>query len=194
MATPPSNDDDHARRSPTHDGGSLRVDPARFDAVYRETAGPTLRALRRLLPSEAVDDAFQDTFLVVARRLDEFEGRSKLSTWVYGIAVRVAKDHRRTRARGLRKHGALEAEPPPELAPSPERELERVRGARALHGILDAMDDDQREVFVLVDLEGLSVPEVATLLDLNTNTAYGRLRAARQAFDASVRRLHARER
>jgi RNA polymerase sigma-70 factor, ECF subfamily len=53
--------------------------------------------------------------------------------------------------------------------------------------ILDTMDDEKRAVFALVELEQLSVPEVAKLLDLNLNTTYSRLRIARQVFESRVR-------
>jgi RNA polymerase sigma-70 factor (ECF subfamily) len=126
----------------------------------------------------------QDVYVVVARRLDEFEGRSRLSTWVYGIVMRVAADHRRARARRLRRERALGREPLPEPAPSPEREVLRDEQRKMLHAILDAMRDELRDVFVLAELEQLPGPEIAALLELNPNTMHGRLRAARQEFEA----------
>ena len=54
-------------------------------------------------------------------------------------------------------------------------------------GVLEQMDEDKRIVFALVELEQLAVPEVARMLDLKLNTAYSRLRLARQAFELAVR-------
>ncbi|MCA9535022.1 MAG: sigma-70 family RNA polymerase sigma factor [Myxococcales bacterium] len=158
-------------------------DASRFDAVYRETSAFVLRSLRRLVASDSVDDAFQDVYLVVARRLGEFEGRAKLTTWVYGIVLRVAADHRRAHARRARRMSAVAQEPAPEAPASPEHAARMAEGRRLLHRILDAMEDPLREVFVLVELEQVPGPEVATLLELNPNTMHSRLRAARARFD-----------
>ncbi len=158
-------------------------DARRFDAVYRETSAFVLRSLRRLVADEAVDDAFQDVYLVVARRLGEFEGRSKLSTWVYGIVLRVAADHRRSHARRQRRMSAAGNEPAPEPPETPEQAARLSEGRRLLHRILDAMEDPLREVFVLVELEQVAGPEVAALLELNPNTMHSRLRSARARFE-----------
>lgn len=163
--------------------GPMVVDARRFDAVYRETSSFVLRALRRLLPDDVVDDAFQDVFFVVARRLDEFEGRSRMTTWMYGIILRVASDHRRARRRRMRREDALAAEPRPEASASPEAEARAAQGRRILRRILDAMEDDLRDVFVLAEIEQVPGPEIATILELNPNTMHSRLRAARMRFE-----------
>jgi RNA polymerase sigma-70 factor (ECF subfamily) len=185
-------DDERSLADEARAEGPLAVDPIRFDAVYRETAPLVLRTLRRLLPSDCIDDAVQDVFLVVARRLHEFEGRSRTSTWVYGIVIRVAADHRRSRRRRLRREGALALEPAPEALPSPERLAQRAEGQRILHRILDAMEDDLRVVFVLAEIEQVPGPEIAVLLSLNPNTMHSRLRAARAEFE-SLRKRFAHE-
>jgi RNA polymerase sigma-70 factor (ECF subfamily) len=173
--------------------GPLRVDAVRFDAVYRETSPLVFRALRRLVPESCIDDAVQDVFLVVARRLDEFEGRSKASTWVYGIVLRVAADHRRAHKRRKRREQALAMEPEPEPVASPEAAHRDAEARRILHSILDAMDDELREVFVLTEIEQLPGPEIASLLGLNPNTMYSRLRTARAEFEAIMKRMRAME-
>jgi len=170
---------DHVRAE-----GPIVVDPLRFDAAYRETSALVLRALRRLLSEEDVDDAFQDVYVVVARRLGDFEGRSLVSTWVYGIVLRVAADHRRSRRRRMRREDALAAEPPPEPVSSPESAARAAEGRRILHRILEAMEDDLRDVFVLAEIEQVPGPEIATILELNPNTMHSRLRAARARFES----------
>lgn len=130
----------------------------------------------------------QDVFLVVARKLPEFEGRSRMSTWVYGIVLRVAADHRRAHRRRVRREDALALEPAPECAPSPEHAAVRAEGKRVLHAILDAMSDEHREVFVLAEIEQVPGPEIAELLALNTNTMHSRLRAARAEFEGLRKR------
>lgn len=142
------------------------------------------------MPESAVEDAAQDVFLVVYRRWGEFLGRSTLSTWIYGIVLRVAQDHRRA----VRRHAARverAAHLPEEtssLGADPEAEMEQREAARRLHHILDQLDDDQRTVLVLVALEGLAVSEVAAAIGINVNTCHSRLRLARKAFETMVQR------
>lgn len=193
MATEREDDDERTIADEARAQGPIRVDPARFDAVYRETSPLVFRALRRLVPESCVDDAVQDVFLVVARKLDEFEGRSKTSTWVYGIVLRVAADHRRAYKRRKRREQALALEPEPEPVASPEAAHRNAEGKRILHAILEAMDDDLREVFVLTEIEQLPGPEIASLLGLNPNTMYSRLRTARAEFEAIMKRMRASE-
>ena len=73
------------------------------------------------------------------------------------------------------------------------RVFERAEAARMLHAILDSMDEEKREVFVLSELEQLSIPDAAEALSVNVNTAYARLRAAKQIFESAVSRLRARD-
>ena len=193
MATERDDDDERSIADEARADGPIRVDPARFDAVYRETSALVFRALRRLVPESCIDDAVQDVFLVVARRLDDFEGRSKTSTWVYGIVLRVAADHRRAHKRRKRREQALAQEPEPEPVASPEAAHRSAEARRILHGILDSMDDDLREVFVLAEIEQLPGPEIATLLGLNPNTMYSRLRTARAEFEGIMKRMRATE-
>lgn len=193
MATERDDDDERSIADAARADGPIRVDPARFDAVYRETSALVFRALRRLVPESCIDDAVQDVFLVVARRLDDFEGRSKTSTWVYGIVLRVAADHRRAHKRRKRREQALAQEPEPEPVASPEAAHRSAEARRILHGILESMDDDLREVFVLAEIEQLPGPEIATLLGLNPNTMYSRLRTARAEFEGIMKRMRATE-
>jgi RNA polymerase sigma-70 factor (ECF subfamily) len=69
----------------------------------------------------------------------------------------------------------------------------RGEGQRLLHAVLESLEDDQREVFVLCELEQLSAPEIASALEVNVNTVYSRLRAARQSFEAALKRVRSRD-
>lgn len=173
------------------DGKAPREPTARapLDAaeVYREHFALVWRSLAQLgVPEAHLEDAAQSVFLVVTRRLHEFEGRASLRTWLYRIALRVASDTRRSlRRRGAEPLADLE---PPDPAPNPEAQCE-ARQARALVlRLLDALSEERRAVFVLTELEQLSMPEVAEVLGLNVHTAASRLRAARADFDAALRR------
>lgn len=153
-----------------------------FDEVYAAHFPFVWRVLRTLGVSDAaLEDAAQDVFVVVHRRLPEFEGRAAITTWLFAIARRVASTHRRARTN----------EPLPEVEPAGASDtfaaFSRAQAAATVMSILDTLDEDKRIVFALVELEGLSVPEVARMLELNLNTAYSRLRLARHAFELAVR-------
>jgi RNA polymerase sigma-70 factor (ECF subfamily) len=171
---------DPAGRSALHVRSEAAV-PS-FDDVYTDHFAFVWRILRTLgVPEAGLDDAAQDVFVVVHRRLPEFEGRAAITTWLFAIARRVASSHRR-------KQGRTEAlDEEPAGAADTFAAFSRAQAAATVMQILDTMDEDKRIVFALVELEQLSVPEVARLLDLNLNTAYSRLRLARHAFEQAVR-------
>lgn len=163
-----------------------------FTAVYDEHFAFVWRSLRRLgVPDRLLDDAAQDVFIVVHRRLGEFEGRSTLKSWLFAIARRVAHDHRRRVGRKERTEELPEAVA--DLHGStPAADAERAQAVKVLHEILGSLDDDKREVFVLAELEQMTVPEIADAIGANINTVYSRLRVARQSFEQAVARRLAR--
>jgi RNA polymerase sigma-70 factor (ECF subfamily) len=156
-----------------------------FDEVYAAHFAFVWRVLRTFgVPDAALEDAAQDVFVVVHRRLPEFEGRSAITTWLFAIARRIASAQRRKGG----KDGRTEPLADEPAGPTDTfAAFSRAQAAATVLSILDTMDEDKRVVFALVELEQLSVPEVARMLDLNLNTAYSRLRLARQAFELAVR-------
>jgi RNA polymerase sigma-70 factor, ECF subfamily len=161
-----------------------------FDEVYATHVAFVWRVLRTFGLSEAqLEDAVQDVFLVVHRRLPEWEGRAAITTWLFAIARRVAASHRRRAGGALGAQGARTEELVEEPAGDDDTfaAMSRAQAAAMVFSILQQLDEDKRIVFALVELEQLSVPEVARMLDLNLNTAYSRLRLARHAFEVAVR-------
>jgi RNA polymerase sigma-70 factor (ECF subfamily) len=141
--------------------------------------------MRRLAPSEAdADDLTQEVFVVVHRKLSGFEGRSKLSTWIYGICVRVAADHRR-RAH-VRHETTGVAIPESEVAHVQADALEAADARQALNALLAKLDEDKRAVFVLFELEEQSMAEVAAAVGVPLQTAYARLYAARRIIQEAL--------
>ncbi len=174
-----------------------RPDVPSFEDVYDEHAEMVWRSLRRLGVAESsIDDALQEVFLVVYRRLHEFEGRSSLKTWLFGIVIGVARNQRRS-VRRRAPEGALASEVDDELPSpsgrSPEGNAQAAEAVRTLHALLDELDEDKRQVFVMADLEEMSAPEIAAALNLNVNTVYARIRAARLAFEQAVARFRSKE-
>lgn len=174
-------------------GAARAVCVPAFDDVYREFFPFVWRGARRLgVGDAALDDVVQEVFVIVHRRLHTFEGRSSLSTWLFGITLRVVRDHRRHAAR-RRERETVDPDSLHCAAPGPSELLEREQARRRLHAILDELPDERREIFVMADLEKLPMGDVAALLGINVNTGYARLRAARQAFEAALRRHQARD-
>lgn len=155
--------------------------PPEFQLIYLEYGPFVWRAMSYLgVPVSDVEDACQQVFLVVLRKLAEFEGNSAIKTWIYGICLRVASE-RRKRASASRE--APSAEPPEEeVEPAQEAELERQQTRKRLTSALAQLDEDQREVFVLYEIEQLTMKEVARTVACPLFTAYSRLRLARAAM------------
>jgi RNA polymerase sigma-70 factor (ECF subfamily) len=160
-----------------------------FDEIYAAHFAFVWRLLRTFgVADAALDDAAQDVFVVVHRRLPEFEGRAAVTTWLFAIARRVAGSYRRRRTTET-----LDPAHEPAGTSDTFAALSRAEATQTVLAILDMLDEDKRMVFALVELEQLSVPEVAKLLDINLNTAYSRLRLARQAFETAVKTRLARK-
>jgi RNA polymerase sigma-70 factor (ECF subfamily) len=158
-----------------------------FEAIYAEHVDMVWRSLRSLgVPEASVEDATQDVFLVVHRRLPEFAERSSVRTWLFGIVLHVARNHRR---RERRKGGCapLDTEPAHE-GPDPHEEAVTAQALEQLAQVLGELDEAKREVFVLAELEQMTAPEIAEALGINVNTVYSRQRAARLAFAAALAR------
>jgi RNA polymerase sigma-70 factor, ECF subfamily len=190
--------DSRASRPEIHYASATDV-PA-FDAVYTEHFPFVWRSVRRLgVDPSAVDDVVQEIFLVVHRRLAEFEARASMKTWLFGIVLRVVRQHRRTLRRKPAQLGGAAAmdsnleELGDTYGQGPHERMAEREAVRALHAILDELDDEKREVFVLAELEQMTVPEIAEAVEANVNTVYSRLRAARREFDQAVVRHRARD-
>ena len=160
-------------------------------AIFRDY-GPFVHTVLGSLGVRAsdVDDAFQEVFVVIHRRLGSFESRGTLRSWVYGICVRVAS-HFRRRTSAARE--IITDEVPESIDPmTPAEHLDERRARAILLSILDELDDDKRAVFVLFELEGLPMQEVAASVQCPLQTAYSRLRAAREEVELAVGRQRMR--
>ncbi len=167
-------------------------DAPTFDQIYRAHLGFVWRTLRSMgVPESAVEDATHEVFVVLHRRWDDWDGRAKITTWLYGIARGVARNTRRQHGRADRKLRAAHAEPPSESGrfSRPDRHLARADAARLLREFLDTLDPAKREAFRLCAIEGLSAKEAGACVGENANTMSTRLRRARLAFETFVRGL-----
>jgi RNA polymerase sigma-70 factor, ECF subfamily len=155
------------------------------------------RNLRRLRVSEPMlEDAAQDVFLVVHRRWHTYDSRwSSVESWLFGIVVRVAGNYRRTQRRRFSWLIPWRDDEVPAGAAleSIADEFETCDAAELLDRLLDCLGEKKRVLLILVDVEEMTVPEAARILGINTNTAYFRLRAARQEFQRLVNRTLAKD-
>lgn len=177
-------------RSASHDGNGPSDVPTLAE-IFRQYAPFVWRGLRRLGIAESdVDDVCQEVFVVVHRKLGEFEGRSSLKTWIYGICARTASDYRRS---GRVRREVITEAPPEAPHEGGQHEALALKQARAtLDRILDDLDDDKRSVFVLYEIEELTMAEVAEALGCPLQTAYSRLHAARKLVELGVQRAQPR--
>ena len=164
-----------------------------LDALYRAHAATVARWAAKLAgPFVDVEDLVHEIFLVARRRLPEFRGDAKVTTWLYRITERVALENRRkdrfrrwfSRARQVEIEGAISQ---PHLTPVDE--LERRQSTETVYRILDRMPDKYRTVLILFELEDLSGEEIAALTGLKLATVWVHLHRARARFLAEVRRV-----
>ncbi len=167
--------------------------------LYERHFGFVWRNLRRLgVPEAVAEDAAQDVFLVVHRRQGSYDARwSRVETWLFGIVLLVARNHRRRLRRWRFRFDATSdvtelVERRAIGGDAPDEALARREAVAELEGALDALDDRKRAVLVMVDIEGFTVPEAAEALGVNVNTAYWRLRVGRTEFERALERRRRR--
>lgn len=180
------------------------IPAAAIAGVYEAHFRYVWRCLRSLgVRDDALDDAVQDVFIVVQRKLQSFDGKAQLRTWLYGIALRVARRYRARAAKEARKLAvnaspsdrecAEEGDPlSAEMVSSSsdsEQDLEKSERLALARRALSLLEDSKREAFVLAYVEQMSAKEIAQVTGLPVNTVYSRIRAARLAFDTQIARM-----
>jgi RNA polymerase sigma-70 factor, ECF subfamily len=162
--------------------------------VYEAHAGFVWKSLQRLgVRDPDLDDVLQEVFVVVHQRLSTFDGTSKVTTWLFGICLRVASAYRR---RGFRRKETCVAEPPEDTqrdSTSPEDEMAAAQTRRRLADLLDELDLDKRAVFVMFEIDELPCEEIAQIVGVPVGTIYSRLHSARKDFQKALSRMHARD-
>ncbi len=159
--------------------------PPTFEQLFHDEAAYVGRTLRYLGVREAdLEDACQETFVTIHRQLGQLRAASARA-WVRQICVRVAGHHRRSLRR--RPEDAV-AEPPEVAVPATQHgEAERQQARQRLLRALDALSDEQRNVFVLYEIEQLTMPEIAEATGCPLQTAYSRLYAARARVQRAMK-------
>lgn len=166
---------------------------ANFLELYEEYGPHVWRWAARLgVPRDSLDDVVQEVFITLHGRIDDFEGRSSLKTWVFGVTFRVVRNFRRRRS--SRPAGdESEVDAIAGSAMHPEAAATQSEAIRLLQRILDGLDDEKREVFVMAELEQLNTTEIGQVLGVSSFTVATRLRAAREAVRLAWERAEARD-
>lgn len=140
----------------------------------------------------AAEDAMQDVFLVAHARLDEFQG-TFFKAWLFRLAMSIARNVRRSSRRTDKTH--VSVDPDALAGPQADSPFERAAQAeriRLLHDLLEQLDDEKRQVFILAELEQMPQIEIAEALEVHVNTVAYRLHAARERLQQLLRRRPAR--
>jgi RNA polymerase sigma-70 factor (ECF subfamily) len=172
--------------------------PGSLAQIYEDQFDFVWRNARRLgVPEASADDVTQDVFLVVQRRLADYDGRAPIQAWIFGILVRVVRDHRRSFRRKGARHVTLEQASTSVAVvthgTSPNDLVEQAERVRLFEQLLAELDEDKRTLLILSELEQWTLREIAELFGSNTNTIYSRVRAAKRAFEQAHARLRAAE-
>lgn len=171
-----------------------RAVPPTFEQAYAETFRAVWRMARRMgVVDTSLDDVVQEVFVIVYRKLPQFNGSSSVMTWVLAITTGVVSNYRRAWRRKSAGYAlATEVEEPDSISDvslDPQERLSRAEAGQLVQQVLDGMDEEKASLFILVEIEGQSVAEIARALDLNVQTTYSRLAAARREFERGLRRL-----
>jgi RNA polymerase sigma-70 factor (ECF subfamily) len=154
-------------------------------SIIAEHSSFVWRVLLHLgVPESKLEDLSQEVFLVVIRRLDGFEERSSLRTWLYGICRNLAAAARRDRH--LRAEVLSDELPESVVQPAQEGALWIKQAHARLLEALDTLDEEQRQVFVLYEIEELSMEEIAEASGAPPSTCYSRLYTAREKIRAEL--------
>jgi RNA polymerase sigma-70 factor (ECF subfamily) len=156
--------------------------------LFHMHAAYVWNSLRRLgAPPSDLEDLTHEVFVQVYRHLGEFDPDKPVRPWLFGFAFRIASQHRR------RAHRRREIPGEPDVAADPaalpDERAAREEDRRLVLAALQGIELDRRAVFVLYEIDGLPMGEIAGSLGIPVNTAYSRLRVARAEFVAAVKRL-----
>ncbi|WP_437570146.1 RNA polymerase sigma factor [Sorangium sp. So ce542] len=167
-----------------------------FEEVYRSSHATVLRLLWRLgVESRDLEDVAHEVFLVVHRRLPDYQPGGSLNAWLSAIASRIALRHRQL-ARNVRELLSEDGQAVDVADPGLDAEQLHAQAetGRLVRRLIQHIEKRRRPIFILHDLDGVSMRDIAQAFHISQNTAWDRLRRARDEFEAAARRLDARDR
>jgi RNA polymerase sigma-70 factor (ECF subfamily) len=160
--------------------------------LFDAEAAYVWNTLRRLgVPSVDLEDATHDVFMQVQRHFDSYDPTRAVRPWLFGFAFRIASQRRRRAYRRYETPLAPEHDVVDSAAPPDER-IAKTQDQGLVMEALETLDLDRRAIFVLSTIDEVPMQDIANTLSIPVNTAYSRLRAAREEFAAAIKRLLAR--
>jgi len=183
-----------AGQNPVYARPSSPAEVSEFESIYRQHFDFVWSSVRRLgVSPAALDDVVQEVFIVIHSRVHTLEKPEALRSWIYGIVRRTVSGYHRSRRVKEASGATLAAESDAGPAQRTPFDLaEQNDQVKLLWSLLEKLDEPKREVFMMAELDELTVPEIAQILEIPLNTAYSRLRAARHAFEEALARHSAR--
>jgi len=162
------------------------VDP--FTRLFHAEFAYVHASLRRLgVNDRDVEDVAHDVFLQIHGKLATYDAARPLRPWLFGFCFRAASDYRRLARH--RRELLSEAHEPSDPRPLADERVERREEAMLVADALDGIDLGRRAVLIAYELDECPMKEIAESLEIPLQTAYSRLRVARQEFASAVRRL-----
>jgi RNA polymerase sigma-70 factor, ECF subfamily len=164
----------------------------RFEAVFETEFSYVWSSLRRLgIPERDLEDVTHDTFMIVYKHFGSYDVSRPIKPWLFAFTCRVAADYRKL---GRNAREAVTGEVPDAAGsgPLPDATLASKQAAALVQEAIQKIAEDRRPVFILAELDEVPMPEIAATLEIPLNTAYSRLRLAREEFRAAVTRLQGR--
>jgi RNA polymerase sigma-70 factor (ECF subfamily) len=169
----------------------VRADVQSFQRVFEAELGYVGTSLRRLgVAPRDVEDVSHDLFVEVWKRFEHYDPARPIRPWLFAFAFRFASDYRRLRRHKVEMFVEKDAV---EKAKGADELLVERDEQKLLVAALESISEDRRPVFILFELDGVPMQEIADLLGIPANTAYSRLRLAREEFSAAARRLKKKE-
>jgi len=177
---------------PAEQPGAPRSKEEAFRRVFDAEIAYVWRTLRSLgVPARDVEDLAHDVFVTVFRRWDDIDPARPIRPWLFGVALRVATADRRL-ARNQRERFGVDVHELVDEAPPADEQLASKKAWEVVLQALEGIEIGRRAVLILHDLDGFAMRDVADALSIPTNTAYSRLRLAREDFRQAIQRVRAR--
>lgn len=185
---PPSQALEMVRDAAPLDATPSPAEDADFHEMFESHFQYVWNSLRRLgIPLRELEDVTHDVFLRVYRQRHQYDPARPVRPWLFAFAFRVASDYRRLARHRLEVLGAPSDDVDPE--PSAVDQLMRAEALSAGRAALETLELGRRAVFILYELDGCPMQEIALTLGIPVNTAYSRLRLAREQFRACIERM-----
>ncbi len=183
-----------ARSSPARE--QVRAtEPVEIRAIYESQANFVWLSLQRLgIKSPDMDDVAQEVFLIVHRRLDTFDRNTRITTWLFGICMRVAANYRRRRRWTLEVPAGDASDDRPSTLVAADDLLARREERHLAEWALSRLGIEKRATFVMFEVEALSCDEIAKIMNVPLGTVHSRLHAARRQLEKVIARGRRRHR